>query len=324
MRVFLCSAIALASLSTICSAQTITQNFGTGANAFSIDFVTIGNPGNTADSGNIFNSGPYTAGSVSYTFNLGKYEISRDTIDKANAIGGLGITMFDMNYAVLSGGGNGASRPATGITWSEAARFVNFLNTGFGYKPAYKFDAYGNFQVWSIGDEGFNAQNPYRNSQATFFIPSVNEWYKGAYGSISGTWYNYPTGSNTPPTPVTGGTNPNTAVWGKGSWDGPADIDNAGGLSNWGTMGQGGNVWEWNESAFDGSNNLSGEDRVLRGGDWESGVANQLGKTYILNVSPTDGDNAVWGFRVAMVPEPSSLSLLVLGAVVAMGVRRKR
>ncbi len=46
------------------NAQTITQTFGIGANAFSIDFVEIGNAGNAADSNGI--------GFVPYTYNLGK------------------------------------------------------------------------------------------------------------------------------------------------------------------------------------------------------------------------------------------------------------
>jgi len=81
MRETLCLAIALASLSTICSAQTITETFGTGANAFSMDFVAIGNPGNAADT----TGSPNPAGSVGYTYNLGKYEVSRDMITKANS-----------------------------------------------------------------------------------------------------------------------------------------------------------------------------------------------------------------------------------------------
>ena len=79
----------LASLTTISSAQTITQTFGTGANAFTMDFVTIGNPNNVADT----TGNPNPAGSVAYTYNLGKYEVSRDMITKANSAGSLGITM---------------------------------------------------------------------------------------------------------------------------------------------------------------------------------------------------------------------------------------
>ena len=49
-------------------AQVITETFGTGANAFSIDFVQIGNPGNTADT----TGNPAPAGKVDYTYNIGK------------------------------------------------------------------------------------------------------------------------------------------------------------------------------------------------------------------------------------------------------------
>ena len=105
----------------VVNAQGITQNFGSGANSFSIDFVEIGNPGNVADT----SGWPNPVGSVAYNYNIGKYEISRDMIEKANSAGSLGITMADMT----SYGGNGVNMPATGINWYEAAKFVNWLNT---------------------------------------------------------------------------------------------------------------------------------------------------------------------------------------------------
>ena len=146
MRKLLCLAVGLASLSTICSAQTITETFGIGANAFTMDFVTIGNPGNAADT----TGSPNPAGSVAYTYNLGKYEVSREQIDKANSAGSLGITLQDMdNY-----GGNGVNKPATGIGYYEAAKYVNWLNTSTGGTAAYKFDGSGAFQLWSAGDVG--------------------------------------------------------------------------------------------------------------------------------------------------------------------------
>ena len=76
-------------LSQIAKSQTITESFGSGVNQFSIDFVEIGNPGNSADT----NGSPSPAGSVSYVYNIGKYEISRGIIEKVNAAGGLGIGM---------------------------------------------------------------------------------------------------------------------------------------------------------------------------------------------------------------------------------------
>ena len=140
-------------------------------------------------------------------------------------------------------------------------------------------------------------------------IASTDEWYKAAYGNLNGTWSNYPTGSDSAPTAVSSGTATNTAVYGGITYgvSGPADISNAGGLSPWGTMGQGGNVWEWNETAYDGTNNSADENRDLRGGIWYYSFF--LDASARLNINPTNEDVST-GFRVASVPEPSSLSLL--------------
>jgi sulfatase modifying factor 1 len=84
---------------------------------------------------------------------------------------------------------------------------------------------------------------------ADYFLPSVDEWYKGAYydpnkgGRGVGGYWKYPTGSDAPPTPVSGGTDPNTAVynqWFDKQYRDPADVNNAGGLSPYGTMAHGG------------------------------------------------------------------------------------
>ena len=314
MRKLLYSAVVLVSLSTICSAQTITETFGSGANAFTMEFVTIGNPGNAADT----TGSPNPAGSVAYIYNLGKYEVSRDQITKASSAGNLGIRMVDMS----NWGGNGVNRPATGIGWYEAGKYVNWLNTSTGNTAAYKFDGSGNFQLWSAGDAGYNANNMFRNSLAKYVIASSDEWYKGAYGNRDGTWNNYATGSDSLPTAVAGGTDTNTAVYNGQS--GPADIDNAGGLSPWGTMAQGGNVWEWMETAYDGINNIAGESREFRSGLWlyegfGMGSSTRGGDSE----DPTYGGDGM-GFRVAMIPEPSSLSLLALGGVLVVLGRRKR
>jgi len=316
MRNLLYSAVILASLSAICSAQTLTETFGSGANAFTMDFVTIGNPGNAADT----TGSPNPAGSVAYTYNIGKHEVSRDMINKANAAGGLGITMADMS----SYGGNGFNRPATGVSWYEAASFVNWLNTSKGGTAAYKFVG-GTFQLWSSTDVGYNANNLFRNSLAKYWIASSNEWYKGAYGKADGSWSNFPNGSDIAPTAVASGTAANTAVYNGQS--GPADITSAGGLSAYGTMGQGGNVWEWTETAYDGTNNTAGETwelRELRGGSWSRyGVSGGLDASTRDASYPAVEDD-FRGFRVASVPEPSSFSLLVLGGAVVALCRRKR
>ena len=306
------------------SAQSLLETFGSGSDQFEMEFVTIGNPNNPADT----TGSPNPVGSVAYTYNLGKYEVSRDQIDKANAAGSLGITMFDMtNY-----GGNGLLKPATGVSWYEAAKFVNWLNTSTGNTVAYKFDGSGNFQLWSSTDAGYNANNLFRNSLAKYWLPSSDEWYKGAYGNPNGSWSKFPNGSDSAPAAVAGGTDANTAVYDQSLSTGPADITNAGGLSPYGTMAQAGNVREWNETAWNAPNDTVGEGRLLRGGSWnfsssylDARLLQFLGPS-VENSSPFSplDNNGNFGFRVASAPEPSSLSLLPLGGVVVALRRRKR
>jgi formylglycine-generating enzyme required for sulfatase activity len=293
------------------SAQLVTESFGgTGANAFTMDFVTIGNPNNAADT----TGSPSPAGSVAYTYNLGKYEVSRDQIDKANAAGNLGIRLHDMQAY----GGIGANKPAMGFTWYDAAKYVNWLNTSTGGTAAYKFSG-STFQLWAAGDEGYNASNLFRNSLAKYVIASTDEWYKGAYGKADGSWSNFPNGTDIAPAAVVSGTEANTAVYLQSASTGPADIFNAGGLSSYGTMGQGGNVWEFMETAFDGSNNTADESRELRGGSWSSNDSFYLlASTRYPVTNPTD-----FGFRVASVPEPSTGLLVVLGLSGLLLKRRK-
>ena len=147
---------------------------------------------------------------------------------KANAEGGLAITLQDMT----SLGGNGLDRPATGVSWNEAARFVNWLNISEGFQPAYKFStqpggggcsANANIVLWQAGDTGFDPANPFRNSLAHYFLPSANEWYKAAYyDPISGSYFENPTGSNGAPTPVSSGTATGAAVYSRLFSRGPA------------------------------------------------------------------------------------------------------
>lgn len=286
-------------------AQTLTtETFGSGANGFIVDFVTITNPGNSADT----TGSPNPIGAVSYVYNLGKYEISRGQIEKANAAAGLGITLADLTDF----GGNGLNRPAGGISWYEAARFVNWLNTSTGNSAAYKFDSNGVFQLWTSGEAGYQAGNPFRNSSARYFLPTRSEWYKAAYSSPTGAWYDYPTASNVVPTPVAAGTDPGTAVY-DDIGGAPADVTNAGALSAFGTMAQGGNVWELTETAFDGVNNVAGENREMRGGGWSVGSPSELGVVRRSSLAPSFESAGDIGFRIAMVPEPASGSLLLLG-----------
>ena len=289
----------------------VAVSFGSGANQFNMDFVTIGNPGNAADT----TGNPNPAGSVAYVYNIGKYEVSRDMVTKANEEGGLKITLSPMGDVT---GGPRPNMPATGVSWNAAARFVNWLNTSHGFQPAYKFavqpsdaeyNADENILLWQSGEPGYNAANPFRNSLAQYFLPSVHEWYKAAYydphanRGLGGYW-DYPTGSDTAPTAVSGGTAAGTAVYSQPLEQGPADITNAGGLSSYGVMGLGGNVWEWEETEYDLVNDNRSSSRGLRGGVWDFFPNLLAASNRNFVVVPSDGVNFV-GFRVASISEPS-------------------
>jgi formylglycine-generating enzyme required for sulfatase activity len=128
--------------------------------------------------------------------------------------------------------------------------------------------------------------------------------------------------SDSAPASISSGTN--GAVY--GGQTGPADIDQAGGLSAYGTMAQSGNVWEWNETAFDLNNNDPGEGRILRGGSWGDTFSGDpyITSSDLLSATTSENWSYAFGFRVAMIPEPSSLSLLVAGGAVLMAGRRRK
>jgi len=295
--------------------RTNADTFGSGANTFDIEFVTIGNPGNSADA----IGAPFPAGKVDYTYRMGQFEISEQIIDKVNAQSAadgspLGITTTN----------RGPDKPATQITWFEAAKIVNWLNTDSGSLPAYKFDGSGSFQLWQPGDAGYDANNLYRNKLATYFLPSVHEWYKAAYYDPTGVYYDYPTGSNTAPLPVSSGTAADTAAYDQSFATGPADIMLAGGLSPYGTMGQGGNVIEWVETDFDLVNDsiLTSTGRGVYGGDWGSNSNALLSLNWSVNFASSAG--SVSGFRVASIPEPNASLLASLGGLAALPWKRQR
>jgi len=253
-----------------------------------IEFVLVEDAGNPADD--------TTYGAVSYEYRISKYAIRETDIDDYNAdslnAGALQIILDE----------RGDDKPATSVSWNEAARFVNWLNVSDGYQPAYKFDTGGAndpISLWDSADAWqVDGENLYRHKNTKYFLPSEDEWYKAAYyNGQANVYYDYPTGSDNPPAPTAGGTLSGTAVYNQSPP--PADVTNAGGLSPYGTMGQGGNTYEWMESADDGDNSLATEQRVLRSGIW------YLSPFYMLSsfrtVGAPGGENGGLGFRVASI-----------------------
>lgn len=287
---------------------------------FEMEFVAIGDPGNPGDPlGN-----PAGAGAVDYAYRIGKYEVSWGMTERIRGLLGITTEYFDIRQRVTE------NSPAEGLNWNEMARFVNWMNTSKGYTPAYKFaiqpgepgyDPNADILLWEPGDPGYDPDNLYRNSLAHYFLPSHDEWYKAAYyDPIAEVYYDHPTGSNTAPTPVLSGTDPNTAVYRIGNTAiGAADVDQAGGLSPYGVMGMGGNVWELLETSgdFRNDNPIATEvGHLRRGGRYDSGDVHRASNPIPSYQSPSIG------FRVASVPEPGGMMLAALAGAGLLVWRR--
>ncbi|MGB2265597.1 MAG: SUMF1/EgtB/PvdO family nonheme iron enzyme, partial [Akkermansiaceae bacterium] len=264
-----------------------------GGDSVDIDFVDIGNVDNAADTTGY--------GAVDYEYSIGTYEVT--------AAQWASVSSFDAN--VGSAGTWSGAQPTASASWYEAAKFANWLTSGDALSGAYQFSDATTF----TGVDRATALTTYGT---IYVLPSEDEWYKAAYFKSDGSGYTtYATGNTHPASGTDANYNNfNFSPWNVGS----------GSIENNGTYDMGGNVWEWNESAFAGGEPAGGESRVLRGGDWES-------DSFELQSSKRSSDIPVsesWeiGFRVAsvslsVVPEPSSVGLLVIGALGCV-MRRKR
>ena len=263
--------------------------FGTGGNQFTIDFVNI--LGDSGDLGSWAAGDDYTFSGVNHgDYRMGTYEISNDQ-----------FAMFTANSQYWTG----ADVPANMVSWYEGAQFVNYLNTSTGHQAAYKFTD-NTFSVWGPGDSGYDADNPYRNSNAHYFMPTEDEWVKAAYWN----------GTSLQTYATTDGLLPTAGV--DINYDDaigqPWDVGSGSEELN-GTYNMMGNVWEWMESPDSSGDYLSGSWRSFRGGSWGTHYDHYLSSSFRSNLGPFVEQNDV-GFRVASVPEPATLLLFGLGAVV--------
>ena len=308
------AAFSMAAASMVSAVQAAVVSFGSGSNQFNMEFVAIGNPGNAPDT----TGAPNPVGAVGYTYGIGKFEVSEDMITKFNASQSLQITKVT----------RGTNKPATSVSWNEAARFVNWLNTSTNGFAAYKFTTGGvndNIALWTASDTlDYDASNPYRSKRATYVLPGYNEWHKAAYyNSSNSTYYNFPNGRVTAPTAVANGTADNTAVYNQVFSQGPADVNQAGGLSPYGVMGLGGNAWEWEESPHDLDSYSDSSARGIRGGGWFSNSGFLSSSPRLNGGGPSNEDDG-FGFRVASlssstppaVPEPN---MMVIGTLFGIG-----
>ena len=163
------------------------------------------------------------------------------------------------------------------------------------------------------------------------YIPSENEWYKAAYydpnkgGAGVGGYWLQATKSDT----LAGNTIgvANSANYYDGDFAGDpnyaayTDVGAYGmnSQSAYGTNDQAGNAYEWNDAV------LTGSKRGVRGGNFSSGYFGSdidLDASYRRSYVPSTEEFGI-GFRVASVPEPTSLVLTMLAGSVML-TRRKR
>ena len=311
--------------------------------SITMDWVNVGNPGNAADpaTGSLY-------GAVAYAYQIGKHEVTNSQYgaflnavdpDGANANGVYNSNMGSNargGITYTAGSGSGAKytlrtsmgdKPVNYVSWYDAARFANWMMNGQGAGST-ETGAYT-----LTGNTGIIT----KNSGATVYLPSEDEWYKAAYydptpGAGGGdNYWLHASQSDTVLTVAAANatgdiTNPgaNVANYASGAdWGTPAQngnvttVGSAGALaeSYFGTADQGGNVWEWNDAVIPGSS------RGLRGGAFNIAENGLRASTRNNNV-PSSELNFL-GFRVASVPEPTSLLLTMLAGGVMLA-RRKR
>jgi len=318
------------------------------AQSITLDMVPVGDAGNVADpaTGSLYGAVPYNYNIAKYDVTLGQYTTFLNGVAKTDTYGlynsnmagaggnyPFGISQSgssgNYSYSVTGSKPKAANMPVYSETWGDAARFCNWLQngqlttgtegTGTTETGAYTLNG-------ATSDAALMAVT--RNANATYFIPSENEWYKASYYSGGGTnsaYYTYPTKSNLAPNNslVLAPTSTNDANYYISGYTDPTNHLTPVGTfaaspGPYGTYDMGGDVWQWNEA------NISGSFRGLGGGSWIDDSSSLASSDR--NFFNPSNENGLIGFRVAsseVVPEPGSITLLLAGAV-AFGIWRVR
>ncbi len=245
----------------------------------SLQFVTVGDPGNTADLSGF--------GSVGYVYQIGKFDVTAaqycqflNAVAKTDDYG-----LYDPNMANPASSGRdlvgcGISQSGTSgtftytttsnpnfpvnfVSWGDAARFCNWLQNGQPVGP----EGVGTTETgaYTLNGDVSNLTTQTRNAGATYFLPSIDEWWKAAYykgGSTNAGYWTYPTQSDTAPIntlPDTGNHANFYDIGGTGnhSYTDPVNyLTEVGAFSAspgpYGTFDMGGDVSQWNETVFTG------------------------------------------------------------------------
>ena len=290
-------------------------------------YVFVGNKNNPGDAQNGFK------GSVRYDFWIARCELSNAEYCRfLNAVASQEdkYRLYNPNMGTGIGGGiirekdgNGkisyklksdyyGKFPVVYIGFYELARYCNWLHYNCPSGRQVIGVTEGDSKTGAYDTSDFEAvrsgkKKPFktfgkRNKGAKFWIPNGDEWYKAAYFDPrkigSRPYHDYPTGTDDAPTQAMANYmhNSRLAIGAPGFY---APVDSfANAPSPFGTLQQGGNVWEWTESWQYGATGT----RALRGGSWQY-------TEYGLNAVNEDpggiNDNSyLFGGRIAMAASP--------------------
>ena len=320
------------------------------AQAGTIDWVTVGDPGNLADT----TGNPNPAGAVADPFRIMKYEFTNqqyaDFLNSAaqtdpyslyNASMGTdargGITQSGASgsytYAVKS---NMGDKPVNFVNWFDAARVANWLMNGATSASSTETGAY------TLGG-ATSGTAPAVNPGATFYIPTQDQWYKAAFYKGGGTnagYWDYATQSDTAPTPVSADSTGNGSAGSTGNsanynltanWNGQTQgflttVGTNGGPSFYGAFDMSGNVFEWNDLT-----GAAGTLRGRRGGYYGGNFSTMMSSEGVISYTASI-QTAAGGFRLASavaagVPEidpagMGSVLALVTGGLALIERRR--
>ncbi len=304
-----------------------------------IDMTYIGNAGNADDLA--WEGNPDTPvddiwlGGVAYNYRISTYEVTvaqytaflnavatSDPYKLYNeymgttALGGAFIIRNgeDGSYTYTAVDGT-ENAPVRLVSFYDGIRLCNWLANGQG-SGSTETGSYNLADGYLLG----------RTANATWVLPTEDEWYKAAYyDPVKDAYYDYPNGSDDVPAEPTAGTTPREMNFGEDPYWNPdggsreyfTQIGETTGRSPYGVADMGGNVTEWTET-FRPFNY-----RIIRGGLFNH--ASALSVTGQDPANPeTEGDG--FGFRVAcIIPEPSTAALLFLGSLgCAWGWMRRR
>jgi formylglycine-generating enzyme len=308
------------------------------AQAVTIELASVGNAGNAGElsgAGAGYVGPDRICGAVAYSYQIGKYEVTAGQYTEfLNAKGksdpnrlystymsdptnwyGCNIqrtgSAGSYSYSVAS---DWADRPVNYVNFWDAARFANWLHNGQGSGDtetgAYTLNNYK-------GSEGGSIT---RNTGARWFLPSEDEWYKAAYYDPNKSggpgYWDYPTMSDSVPSNVFSSTGTNSANFQNSEYTIGSPYYRtevgafAGSPSPYGTYDQGGNVFEWNDQIIDEGAPGSCA-RGLRGSAFKGGSPCDLSAAYRSNTYLPTNEAAWTGFRVAAVPDPGGVAMMV-------------